>query len=190
MYRRTTTALAACLFLAGTVGCSSTDEREPSIAKASESKSASPSPSPTPSPSRETYKLGDTVDINAGGDSFSAAALSYKDEDVPTPSGILEEGQQFATVEVKFCNKGAGPLEVGPFAWSLAYADGARMEPMHVSGGGLPQPVYPLEAKVRGGDCVRGHILFEVPEGSARAGRVLYSPADLDEPVEWQVGKN
>jgi hypothetical protein len=188
--RHTTTAtLAACLLLAGTVGCSSGDDSKPAVSKASESGSASPTPSPTPTPSQETYRLGDTVDIDAGGKEFSAAALTYKDTNVPTPEGILNEGQKFAAVEVKVCNKGTDPLEVGPFAWSLAYPDGARVEPIHVSGGGLPQPVYPLEAKVRGGDCVRGHILYEVPEKSDRAERVLYSPADLDEPVEWQIPK-
>ncbi|MGI5406633.1 DUF4352 domain-containing protein [Streptomyces chartreusis] len=187
---RHATAITAALLLTGlAVGCSSGAD-EPAVSKATDTPStASSSPSPSPSPSPETYKLGDTVNINADGKKFSGTALTYKDTNVPTPEGILNEGQKFATVEVKVCNRGSKTLGVSPFAWSLAYSDGARMEPMHVSGGGLPQPLYPLEAKVRDSDCVRGHILFEVPEKFSRAERVLYSPGDLDEPVEWAVPK-
>ncbi|MEJ8670312.1 MULTISPECIES: DUF4352 domain-containing protein [unclassified Streptomyces] len=185
---RTRTTIAVCLLLAGlTASCSSNDTDEPTVAKASVTESAGPTPSPTPSPRQETYKLGDIVDISAGGNDFSAATLTYKNQGVTSPPGLLQEGQKFATVQVKVCNRSDEPIEVSPFTWSLAYEDGARVEPTHVSGGGLPQPAYPLDAKVRGGDCVRGYILFEVPEEFGRAERVLYSPGDLDEPVEWTV---
>ena len=86
------------------------------------------------------------------------------------------------------CNKDAEPITTTPFVWQLAYADGARFEATSMSGGDFPQPLYPVDAKVRGGDCVRGHVLFEVPK-EGRAERVLYSPDALDEPVEWQVGE-
>ncbi|MEG3629731.1 DUF4352 domain-containing protein [Streptomyces poriticola] len=138
--------------------------------------------------SPERYQLGDTVDISAGGNDFSAAALAFEDKGITGGPGLLSEGQKWAVVEVKVCNKGDEAIQVGPFVWTLAYADGARMEPTHTSGGALPQPLYPLEAKVRGGDCVRGKVTFQVPE-QGRAERVLYSPTDLDEPVEWAVPK-
>ena len=82
----------------------------------------------------------------------------------------------------------AAPIVVTPFVWQLAYADGARFEATSMSGGDFPQPLYPVDAKVRGGDCVRGHVLFEVPK-AGEAERVLYSPDALDEPVEWQLAK-
>lgn len=185
--RRTATITAALLLVGLTVGCSS-DSDEPTAAKATSTPStASNSPSPSPSPTQETYKLGDTVDIDAG-TTFSTAALSLKDAGIAGVPGVLKSGQKWTAVEVKVCNTDTGPITVTPFVWQLAYADGARFEATSMSGGDFPQPLYPVDAKVRGGDCVRGHVLFEVPkEGDAE--RVLYSPDALDEPVEWQLGK-
>lgn len=180
--------LTAALLLAATTACSP-DEGKPTVSKATDTPSASstPSPTPTPSPSEETYRVGDTANISASGKKWSAAALTYKGTGI-AGEPILQPGQKWAAVEVKVCNKGAETFPVGPFAWSLAYEDGARVEATHVSGGNFPQPLYPMDAKVRSGDCVRGHILFEAPK-DGRPERVLYSPDDLDEPVEWQVGE-
>jgi hypothetical protein len=189
---RNTTVITAALLLAGlTAGCSNGSDK-PTVSKATDTPSATatkPTPSPSPSPSKETLRLGDTVNVNAGGYDFSAAAFAYKDKGVTSPPGMLQAGLKLALVEVKVCNKDDEPVTVSPFVWSLAYEDGARMEPFHMSAPELPQPVYPMDAKVRGGDCVRGNVFFEVPDGFGRAERVLYSPADLDEPVEWLVGK-
>ncbi len=57
-----------------------------------------------------------------------------------------------------------------------------------MSGAELPALEYPVDAKVWGGDCVRGNVPFEVPK-SGRAERVLCSPEDLEEPVQWTVPK-
>ncbi|MCX4906860.1 DUF4352 domain-containing protein [Streptomyces sp. NBC_00878] len=186
--RRTTVLLAACL-LATLTACGGSDDDKPTVSKATDTPSATTKPTPSPSPSKEALRLGDTANVNTGGFSFSAAALAYKDKGVSSPPGMLQDGMKLALVEVKVCNKNDEPIEVSPFVWSLAYEDGVRVEPFHMSGSGLPQPVYPMDAKVRGGDCVRGNVFFEVPEESGRAERVLYSPQDLDEPVEWPVGK-
>ncbi|MDK1344184.1 DUF4352 domain-containing protein [Streptomyces sp. 378] len=186
--RHTITALAACLLLAGTVSCSSNgDDSKPTVAKASETQSASPTPSPSPSPSRETLKLGDTADIDAEG-KLSAATRIYKDEGIPDVVSLLNADQKWAALEVKVCNKGPESITVTPFVWSLAYADGARVEATHMTGNELPQPLYPVEAKVKVGDCVRGNVLFQAPK-KGRPERVLYSPDALDEPVEWTVPK-
>ena len=187
--RTRTIATTAALLLAGTVGCSSNgDDSKPTVAKASETQTTSPTPSPTPSPSAETYKLGDTVDVDTEDGKFTAAALTYKAGGIPDVAGLLKGDQKWAVLEVKVCNKGPETIEVSPFVWSLAYADGARMEPMHMTGNELPQPLYPLEAKVKNGDCVRGNVLFQVPQQGTPE-RALYSPDALDEPVEWTVPK-
>ncbi|WP_405739831.1 DUF4352 domain-containing protein [Streptomyces sp. NBC_00028] len=187
MRTRTTTTVTAALLLATLVSCSSGTSKKPTVAKASDTASASSSPSPSPSPSSKTYKLGDTVDISSEYD-FSAVVLAFKDDGISGGPGLLSAGQKWAVAEVKVCNKDTEPFGVSPFVWTLAYEDGARVEPTHISGSELPQPLYPLEAKVRGGDCVRGNVTFQVPE-QGRAKRVLYSPGDLDEPVEWAVPK-
>jgi len=188
--RRTTILLAAILLLAGAAaGCSSDSDDKPTVSKATNTPSANTSsPTPTPSPSPETYKLGDTSEIKSPEADFAAAALAFTDNGIDGSPGLVPAGQKLVAVEAKVCNKGTEGFGVSPFVWSLAYADGARVEATHISGGDLPQPLYPLDAKVRVGDCVRGNILFQVPE-EGRPERVLYSPEVVDEPVEWQIGK-
>ncbi|MFC8201348.1 DUF4352 domain-containing protein [Streptomyces sp. NPDC057298] len=187
MRTRTTTVATAALLLATLVSCSSGSSGKPTVAKASDTPSASNSPSPSPSPSSKTYKLGDTIDISAGYD-FSAVVLAFKDKGISAGPGLESAGQKWAVAEVKVCNKDTEPFEVSPFVWALAYEDGARLEPAHITGSELPQPLYPADAKVRAGDCVRGNVSFEVPD-EGRAERVLYSPGGLDEPVEWTIPK-
>lgn len=188
----TAAVLIAGIVTAGLVVSNSrdADDPTPTVVKAANTPSASSTKtSPSPSPSQETLKLGDKVDIDAGGNKFSAAVLAHKDKGISSPTGLFQDGQKLALVEVKVCNEGEQPITVAPFTWSLAYEDGSRLEPFHMTGSELPPPVYPMDAKVKGGDCVRGNVFFEVPKGFGRAERVLYSPGDLDEPVEWQVGK-
>lgn len=186
--RRTATITAALLLAGLTAGCSSGTD-EPTVAKATTSPStASSSPSPSPSPSKETYKLGDTINISNAGFKFTVTVTSFKDDGITSLPGMLSADEKWAVAEVKVCNTGSQVFSVSPFPWSLAYEDGARVQGSGVSGAGLPAPEYPVDAKVSGGDCVRGNVPFEVPK-SGRAERVLYSPEDLEEPVEWQLGK-
>ncbi|MGW1667939.1 DUF4352 domain-containing protein [Streptomyces sp. NPDC002324] len=189
----TAAVLITGIVTAGIVLSNSRDDTDstPTVVKAPAStpSASSTKASPSPSPSQETLKLGDKVDIDAGGKKFSAAVLDHKDKGLGSPTGLFQDGQKLALIEVKVCNEGEKPITVAPFTWSLAYEDGARLEPFHMTGSELPPPVYPMDAKVKGGDCVRGNVFFEVAKGFGRADRVLYSPGDLDEPVEWQIGK-
>jgi hypothetical protein len=184
---RYTTVITAALLCALTACGSSSDDGKPTVTKASDT----PSPTPTPSPSEEQleFKLGDTANITTAEGAFTAAALSYRDTGIHSSvPDLLESGQKWAIVEAKYCNKGKETVTVSPFPWSLAYEDGARVEATHLSGADLPPPLYPMDAKVKAGDCVRGNITFQVPT-DGRPDRVFYSPEVLDEPVEWQVTK-
>lgn len=189
---RTTTLAAAvtAAVLVSTLGACSSGDDGPTVSKAPASKTATPSPTPTPSPEQQLeFKLGDTADIQAEDGDLSAAALAYRDSGIRSSiPGLLKDGQKWALVEAKVCNKGDTVMTVSPFVWTLAYEDGARIESTHLAGTDLPGPLYPMDAKVKAGDCVRGNIIFEVPK-AGRAERVLYSPEVLDEPVEWQIGK-
>jgi hypothetical protein len=184
----TTTAAATAVVLAFTLtACSSSDDDGPTVSKAPASKT--PTPSPTPSKQQLEFKLGDTANVDEGDGRFSAAALSFRDTGIRSSiPGLLKDGQKWAIVEAKVCNESGEVMTVSPFPWTLAYADGGRYEATHMSGADLPPPLYPMDAKVKAGDCVRGNITFEVPK-EGRAERVLYSPDVLDEPVEWEIGK-
>ena len=163
--------------------------QEPAVTKASDPKPASTTPTPSPSPSQETLRLGDTAKIRNTEADFTAAVLAYKDTGITGLPDMLSSGQKWAALEVKVCNTGTEGFGVSPLVWSLAYADGARIEAAGMNAGELPQPLYPMDAKVKSGDCVRGNIAFQVPK-EGRPERVLYSPDVLDEPAEWLVGKN
>lgn len=183
-------AVIAAIITTGIVVANASDddsEREPTVAKATATETTSPTPSASPSRTRETLQLGDTADIDAD-TQFSAAALAYKDRSITGIPELLSAGQKWAVLDVKVCNTDSEPIQVSPLVWSLAYADGSRVESAGMNAGELPQPLYPMDAKVSSGDCVRGHIAFQVPK-DGRPERVLYSPDALDEPVEWQVGK-
>ncbi|MBX9363940.1 hypothetical protein [Streptomyces sp. WAC04114] len=158
-----------------------------SVAKAAASATPAPNLSTPPNKTRPELKLGDTADIDAEG-KLRAAALTYKEHGIPDLVNLLNADQKWAALEVKVCNEGPDSVTMTPFVWSLAYPDGARVEATHMTGNELPQPLYPVEAKVKVGDCVRGHVLFQAPK-EGRPERVLYSPDSLDEPVEWQFRK-
>jgi len=187
---RRTILPAAILLLAGAaVGCSSDTDDKPTVSKATDTPTtSSSSPSPSPSPSPETYKVGDTIDIEASGYQFAVTVIAFKDKGITTDvPGLLNDGEKWAQAEVKVCNSGSESFGVSPAPWSLAYEDGARVDATSISGAELPAPEYPIEARVKSGDCVRGNVPFEVPV-DGRAERVLYWPGDLDDPVEWLIG--
>ncbi|MFI2426522.1 DUF4352 domain-containing protein [Streptomyces sp. NPDC018955] len=161
---------------------------KPTVAKATATSSPS-SPSPSPSEEEKEFKLGDTADIEDGDlGSFSAAALGYRDTGIKGIPEMLNPGEKWAVLDVKVCNTGGDPIQTSPLPWSLAYEGGVRVDSAGMNAGDLPKPLYPMDAKVAAGDCVRGNIVFQVPE-EGRPERVLYSPDVLDEPVEWRVPK-
>lgn len=184
-----TGATVAAFTLGGGLALLLKDDGQTTDAAPVKKAATTPPSTPATSPTKKTadLKIGDTAEITSDVDS-SAAALNYKDENIEGIQELLGAGQKWAVAEVKVCNRGAEAFSVSTFVWSLAYEDGARVEPAGTNAGELPQPIYPMDAKVSGGDCVRGNIAFQVPE-EGRPERVLYSPDSLDEPVEWQVGK-
>jgi len=188
MRRTIPLALAACLTVAGCAGSSDgRDGRDDkaTVTKASGSASARPAPGATPAPAPAMLAIGETADITFSEGELTATVLAFRDEGIRSDPDLLTQGHKWALVEARVCNKTARVVSVSPFTWTLAYADGVRVEPAHMSSG-LPRPLYPVGAKVRAGDCVRGNITFEVPD-EGRPERVLYSPEVVDEPVEWQL---
>ncbi|MET9445012.1 DUF4352 domain-containing protein [Streptomyces sp. NPDC006610] len=187
-----TAVIVATIIGTGIVVVNSRDDDsgddKPTVAKATEtSPPSSPSSSPTPD-NRPELKLGDTAQIEEDLGSFSAAALNYRDEGVKGWPEALNPGEKWAVLDVKVCNTGGDPIQTSTIPWALGYEGGVRVDSAGMNAGDLPKPLYPMDAKVAAGDCVRGNIVFQVPEES-RPERVLYSPSVLDEPLEWQIGK-
>lgn len=165
-----------------------TSDDKPTVAKATDtSPPASPSSSPESTLERPDLKVGDTADISGEAD-VTAAVLAYKDTGVKGYTGFLGGDEKWAVLDVKVCNTGKSSIVATPMPWSLAFAGGVRVESAGTNAGDLPKPLYPMDAMVAAGDCVRGNIAFQVPK-EGRPERVLYAPEVVDEPVEWQIGK-
>ncbi|MDG9706267.1 DUF4352 domain-containing protein [Streptomyces sp. DH37] len=185
---RTRTALAAAALLAALAGCSNGSDTEaasepsPSTSKPAEKPTAEPTEEPGPLAFGEPWKW-KSPEYEASG---SATALRYQQpvKGVYPPSG---EGEVWGSLEAQVCID-SGDVRVSQFPWSLAFADGARVDVTGQSGGDFPRPEFPMDAAVKPGDCVKGLIMFPVPEGQ-RPERVIYDPDSgmVDGPAEWTV---
>lgn len=191
--RTTTTAATVTVALAfALTACGNSNDDsdgKPAVSKATDTPTTSPTPTPSPSEQQLEFQVGDTANVEGQDGKFTVAALTYRDSgirsDIP---GLLQDGQKWALLDAKVCNHTGQTVPASPFPWSLAYADGTRVESTAITGTDLPGPMYPEETKLKDGDCVRGNIVFEVPE-EGRPERVVYAPDVLDDPLEWQVTK-
>jgi hypothetical protein len=186
MRTRTTTAtllLAAALLL---TGCSSDNEPD---AKP-DTKTSTTEPADTPEPA-EPLTLGKTWEWESedenGPLTGSTTALAYRQPitGITPPDVDGKTGEVWGQVEAKLCVD-TGQVMVSQFPWSIAFADGARVEVTGSTGGDLPRPEYPMDVTVKAGDCVRGLIMFPVPEGQ-RPERIIYAPDSENGPAEWAV---
>ncbi|MFF9625433.1 hypothetical protein [Streptomyces griseosporeus] len=184
------TALLALALL--TAGCSSdTDDKAAEPSATPTATSASPTPSPAPS---RPLAIGDTL-TNTGkveGKTFktTVTVLGYTHDFKAQASAADEtgaEGYVWSALEVKVCAL-TSEVMTSRFPWTLAYADGARVEPSGTTYDDFPKPEYPIEARVNSGDCIRGKIAYAVP-GNQRPEKVIYAPESLDESVEWSLAK-
>lgn len=193
MRTRTTTAGVLAVLALTLTACGDSDDGKPAVTKATDTPTTSPTPTPTPTPSPSQqeleFQVGDTADVEGTDGKFTVAALTYRDTGIHSSiPGLLEDGQKWALVEAKVCNHTGQTVPATPYPWSLAYEDGSRVESTAITGTDLPGPLYPEETKLKDGDCVRGNIVFQVPE-EGQPERVVYAPDVLDDPLEWQVTK-
>ncbi|MFD4740946.1 hypothetical protein ACFWNQ_26790 [Streptomyces virginiae] len=187
---RTTAVLAASLTLLPLTACSSPDDK-PAASPAAATPSSSAPPSASPSPTRATpLAFGQSVTTSAAEDGSTATAtiIGYQQGIRAQQSADKENGTDgyvWAALELKVCST-KGTIDTSRFPWALSYPDGVRIEPSGTTFGDFPKPEYPIEAKVKEGDCVRGKTVFAVPSAQ-RPTKVLYTTQLLPEPAEWAV---
>ncbi|GAB2833442.1 hypothetical protein [Streptomyces daliensis] len=186
MRTRTTAALLAVVTLTAT-GCSSLMTSTP------EPHSRVPRPSTPASPS-SPLALGDAwtwrdTELPATG---TAIALGYEQ---PVKAGTSaeeatgEDGYVWAALEVKVCLKKGKTIHVSNMPWALGFADGAREDPSGKTYGDFPKPEFPVsDAPVKQGDCVRGKIVYALPEDQ-RPERAMYAAGADEGPGEWTIPK-
>lgn len=131
----------------------------------------------------DTYVFKDTVqgkDIEV-----TIAALSYKAgvKAEFKPDEVGQSGDSWSALEVKLCSI-KGDIQPWKQSWQLGGPDGGRVQPGYVTGG--PTPAFPDDVKLGAGDCVRGHILFAVPEGMQLT-TAFYAPDSMPQPKRWKL---
>jgi hypothetical protein len=191
--KHTIVAMALVLTV-GAVGCSD-DSRSGTATKPPQptvSGPSSPSPSPTPPPSPLALSVGQETTFSDTEVTMRVAALglqipaAVEDTRQPEDAGA-PVGYVWAALDVRLCVDATSTdvdVSVSDQPWSLAYADGSRIQ-ADAGYHGLVRPAFPLaDTVVPVGDCLRGNILFEVPP-SPRPARVVY--AGTTPPIDWAV---
>lgn len=157
--RRYSTALSAMALGGLLVGCGTT---------------AAPTPAPTPTPAGVVVALGTRVDTTKGSvlvDAFEAAVAGVTATPYP--------GDNFTAVEVEACG--------GPHADASTGVTTARF---HLQIGRFSvRPVAPQrqpalrDTPLRPGQCVRGWLTFELPQG-ARPAYVVFQGSEV---IGWRL---
>lgn len=184
---RTRATAAVLLLLACTTACGTSSSAQPDPGQTSK---ASAKPATEPKADAGPRKLGDVYRWDetypdVGRLTGTTTVLTYK-QPITGITPPDQDGEEWAQVEAQVCAK-SDDVGVTQFPWSLAFADGTRVEITGQSGGDFPRPEYPMDAALNPGECVKGKIMFPVPEGE-RAERVIYAPEGADS-AEWRVPK-
>ncbi|WP_066945051.1 hypothetical protein [Streptomyces lushanensis] len=185
--RTTAAAVTTALLLTALTACSDSgsDTAQPAeTTPAAETTTEEPTPTPAaPLTIGTPYAWEDT----ANGLQGTSTVLGYE-QGVRSVASASEEigaaGYEWAALELKVCSD-AGSFPVTTTPWTLAYADGARIEPSSTYDD-FPKPEFPFDATVTAGKCIRGKVVYPVPDDS-RPESVVYAPEGLAEPVEWTV---
>ncbi|MCX5613552.1 hypothetical protein OHB39_39630 [Streptomyces sp. NBC_00047] len=118
----------------------------------------------------------------------NATVLGYRHNVRSVGSAADESGTPgyvWAALDIKVCSESGAFLATTP-PWTLSYADGARVSASSTTYGDFPKPAFPFETQLTAGKCVKGNIVFAVPD-SPRPSTVIYAPQSLDKPREWTV---
>jgi hypothetical protein len=179
-------ALSAALL----AGCSSSEaaERAEHLTPVKPPVSATSAAPRSTSNASAPLPAGSEIVIGGGNGAISARVTMYSvTQDAapgaPKPPG----GGHWVSVDVKTClDKSDVPLTVSWNAWSVADANYGNYKASSLTYNQFPRPLYPFsEEALAVGDCVRGSILFPVPDG-VTISRVKYAP-NLNVTATWSA---
>lgn len=101
--------------------------------------------------------------------------------DAPPPQSA---DAKWAAADIEVCVKQGGTIGMTP--WSLVGADNGRYEVSSTGYSQFPTPAYPFgEAQLAAGECVRGWLVFVMPQSGTIA-FVRYAPSISGvDPARW-----
>lgn len=142
-------------------------------------RTATPEPTEPPPPPTSDLKIGDPA-TTANGNTITV--YSYE-----APATIFDPppGKVLAAIDVEGCTRPdlEGTVTIGPIDFQLQMPDNTRRDPFS-----LKEPAL-HETALAAGDCVRGFMTFEVPEGVTPL-FVIFNPRALlgnPVPIKWAV---
>ncbi|MFE4214199.1 hypothetical protein [Streptomyces sp. NPDC056844] len=205
MRMRAMTAAVTAVLAVILVGCG--NNSEPEKARATANETAPPDGTPTGQPVSEesaaradaktpsvvamgavqkfSFAGDEEYDPNAG----TVTVLSYQQPvsaSVTAAEEVGTKGYVWAALEVKVCAT-EGDITTSSQPWTLAYDDGARIQPISSTYEDFPKPHYVEDAAVSAGDCSRGKIVFPVP-GEGRPSKAVYA-TDSYPALRWSLKK-
>ncbi len=151
-------------------------------------------PEEASSPSSSTLDMGETATLSSGD---TVTVYSY--ESPLSIDGPLqpESGSELSAIDAEFCagpNATAGASRIqNPLNFSLLMPDNSPIlvngRALVIVGSSLPPLLPSGSSLIEDGDCVRGYVGFEEPQGQEPK-FVLYEDVerpDSSEPVRWAV---
>ncbi|GIJ43926.1 hypothetical protein Val02_08120 [Virgisporangium aliadipatigenens] len=163
-------------------GCGD-DESPTATAPATRPVSGSPSGSGPPGSPAASAKaeappqIGTPLSVAEWSGPLQVTVFEYKQPLSAKPPTPKTAGHQFAAIDVRTCNRTTSLVQVidtKPF--TLVFGDTSTVAAYGFDNPAFPQPAYPREHSLAAGTCVRGWIVFDVP--NSRPSAVRYSESE------------
>lgn len=152
-----------------------------------ETNEASPSPSATPTATSapDEFALGQPFTAPTGSTATAHQVVRPAAPNAPAPEAANTE---WAAIEVEVC---AGTVPAGAFVsgqfWHLRDANNGQYDRSSVGYLQFPEPQFPMQQPVSGGECFRGWIVFSVSIGVPLTA-ISCTPSSLQPPFpSWPV---
>jgi hypothetical protein len=122
-------------------------------------------------------QLGTPLSVAEWSGPLQVTVFEYKQPISARPPTPKTSGHQYAAIDVRVCNRTTSLVQVidqKPF--TLVFGDTATVAPYGFDNSAFPQPAFPREHSLAAGTCVRGWVVFDVP--NSRPGAVRYTESD------------
>ncbi|WP_280333108.1 hypothetical protein [Nocardia wallacei] len=170
------TAVAAAITLSA---CSSADDSASAPASSTSTRATTSAAASSTSNANAPLAPGSEITVGSEKDAAISARIvvhSVTQEAAPNAPRPVSGGH-WAAIDVQTCvDKSNVPFTVGWDTWTLADANYGNYPASNLTYNQFPKPLYPFGSQtVAVGDCVRGSILFPIPDGVTIT-RVKYNP--------------
>ncbi|CCH77742.1 exported hypothetical protein [Nostocoides japonicum T1-X7] len=179
MIRRICLGGGALLLLAGCAGTSTPAATVTVTQTVTATVTTTASSSTTPDKDSE-LKLGQTLH----GDGVDVTVTQFKAK-VPMPQDQRTSGQLSAAMVKSCLHVDVASSSFSWTHWNVAASDSSQYPSSGTTWGTWPGPMYPVEKKLKPGDCVKGWIYFDTEPG-VKIARIEYS-TDTNQ-ASWQTG--